>query len=228
MDDKTDLLGTLRRYVFLDATKANYDFQIKILKQAFTAIAFGARAASKGWQSSAGQWTNPALVEVVKDPQTRARFLADATVVQFIREQQTLDAHLLSQVQALKPDLLKKPILQTQAGRVSRSKVVAYLYQHEETKIMQVLKQTAMELGRVPIACVHDAVFFRDRLGLDRKEIIEHAMQQSSGNPYWRLSTSQLKRWERESLDEAGELAAHRERIAAEEAQAKGYISRFF
>ena len=111
MDDKTDLLGTLRRYVFLDATKANYDFQIKILKQAFTAIAFGARAASKGWQSSAGQWTNLALVEVVKDPQTRARFLADATVVQFIRAQQTLDAHLLSQVQALKPDLLKKPIL---------------------------------------------------------------------------------------------------------------------
>lgn len=227
LDDKTDLLGTLRRYVFLDATKTNYDFQIKILKQAFTAIAFGARAASKGWQSSAGQWTNPALVEVVKDPQTRARFLADATVVQFIREQQTLDAHLLSQVQALKPDLLKKPILQTQAGRVSRSKVVAYLYQHEETKVMQVLKQAAMELGRVPIACVHDAVFFRDRLGLDRKEIIENAMQQSSGNPYWRLSASQLKRWERESLDEARELAAHRARIAAEEAQAKGYISRF-
>ena len=228
LDDKTDLLGTLRRYVFLDATKTNYDFQIKILKQAFTAIAFGARAASKGWQSSAGQWTNPALVEVVKDPQTRARFLADATVVQFIREQQTLDAHLLSQVQALKPDLIKKPILQTQAGRVSRSKVVAYLYQHEETKIMQVLKQTAMELGRVPIACVHDAVFFRDRLGSDRKEIIEHAMQQSSGNPYWRLTASQLQRWERVSIDEAQELAAHRERIAAEEAQAKGYVSRVF
>ncbi|MDA9114877.1 hypothetical protein N9J40_01385 [Burkholderiaceae bacterium] len=39
LDDKTDLLGTLRRYVFLDATKTNYDFQIKILKQALTAIA---------------------------------------------------------------------------------------------------------------------------------------------------------------------------------------------
>ena len=75
----------------------------------------------------------------------------------------------MGQVSALRPDLLKRPILQTKTGRASRSKVVAFLYQHEESKVMAVLRATAVELGRPPIACVHDAVFFRQRLGLDRK-----------------------------------------------------------
>ena len=228
LDDKTDLFGVVRRYVFVDASVANYELQIKILKQAFTAIAFGARATTKGWQTGAGQWTNPALVEVIKDPDTRSRFLQDQSVIAFIREQQTLDSYLMGQVSALRPDLLKRPILQTKTGRASRSKVVAFLYQHEESKVMAVLRATAVELGRPPIACVHDAVFFRQRLGLDRKERIEYAMQQATGNPYWRLNPTELKRWERESLDEVRELAAHRARIAQEEEQAKGYKSRFF
>ncbi len=149
-------------------------------------------------------------------------------MIAFIREQQTLDSYLMGQVSALRPDLLKRPILQTKTGRASRSKVVAFLYQHEESKVMAVLRANAVELGRPPIACVHDAVFFRQRLGLDRKERIEYAMQQATGNPYWRLNPTELKRWERESLDEVRELAAHRARIAQEEEQAKGYKSRFF
>ena len=228
LDDKADLLSTIRRYVFLDAKSEDYAFQIKLLKQAFTAIAFGVRASGKGWQNSAGQWVNPALVEVIKDPLTRDRFLNDPAVINFIREQQTLDAFILSQVHALKPDILKKSMLKTKSGRISRSKVIAYLYQHEESKVMGVLREAALVLERAPIACVHDAVFFRSRLGVERIERIEHAMRQATGNPYWRLSASQLSRWERPSKDDESELAAHRARIAAEEARAVGYKRKYF
>lgn len=228
LNDKADLLSTIRRYVFLDAKPEEYAFQIKLLKQAFTAIAFGARASGKGWQNSAGQWLNPALVEVIKDPLTRDRFLNDTSVINFIREQQTLDAFILSQVHALKPDILKKSMLKTKSGRISRSKVIAYLYQHEESKVMGVLRAAALALERAPIACVHDAVFFRSRLGVERIERIEHAMRQATGNPYWRLSASQLFRWERPSKDDESELAAHRARIAAEEARAVGYKRKYF
>ena len=93
---------------------------------------------------------------------------------------------------------------------------------------MAVLRATAVELGRPRIACVHDAVFFRKRPGLDRKERIEYAMQQATGDPYWRLNPTEIKRWEREILDEVRELAAQRARIAQEAEQAKGYKSRFF
>ena len=63
---------------------------------------------------------------------------------------------------------------------------------------------------------------------MDRKETIEYAMQQATGNPYWRLNPTEIKRWEREILDEVRELAAQRARIAQEAEQAKGYKSRFF
>ena len=227
VEDKPDLLFTIRRYVFPDATEHNRDLHIRILKQAFTAIAFGARASTKGWQTGAGQWTNPALVEIIKNPQTRALFFNDPSVIRFIREQQILDAYLFTEVKAMRPDLLRKSFLQTKGGRVSRSKVIAYLYQHDESRVMSVLREEAGKLGRSPIACVHDAVFFRQRLGVDRKDRIEYAMQQATGNPYWKLNPTQLERWERASLDEALELAAHRARMAEEEKRAIGYRSKF-
>jgi hypothetical protein len=93
---------------------------------------------------------------------------------------------------------------------------------------MGVLRAAALALERAPIACVHDAVFFRSRLGVERIERIEHAMRQATGNPYWRLSASQLFRWERPSKDDESELAAHRARIAAEEARAVGYKRKYF
>ena len=127
----------------------------------------------------------------------------------------------------MRPDLLRKSFLQTKGGRVSRSKVIAYLYQHDESRVMSVLREEAGRLGRSPIACVHDAVFFRQRLGVDRKDRIEYAMQQATGNPYWKLNPTQLERWERASLDEALELAAHRARMAEEEKRAIGYRSKF-
>jgi len=227
VEDKPDLLFTIRRYVFPDATEHNRDLHIRILKQAFTAIAFGARASTKGWQTGAGQWTNPALVEIIKNPQTRALFFNDPSVTRFIREQQILDTYLFTEVKAMRPDLLRKSFLQTKGGRVSRSKVIAYLYQHDESRVMSALREEAGKLGRSPIACVHDAVFFRQRLGVDRKDRIEYAMQQATGNPYWKLNPTQLERWERESLDEASELAAHRARMAEEEKRATGYRSKF-
>jgi hypothetical protein len=42
------------------------------------------------------------------------------------------------------------------------------------------------------------------------------------------VGASQLFRWERPSKDEESELAAHRARIAAEEARAVGYKRKYF
>lgn len=229
LEDKTDFMNTVRYFTYTPTSPIlDKDYQAKRLKEAFTAISFGARLTSHGWQISPGNWLNPALVEIIKNPDDRKRFLANSTVRAFIKEQNMLDDYLYGQVKIQHPELLSMSVLQTHSGRSSKAKVLAYLYQHAETAVMDVVREVAHAKARTPIANVHDAIFFAHRLGLDLKCEIEYQMQERTGNPYWRLAPKELKRYESRLLDVKREEQAHRTRIAQEEAAAKGFmINRF-
>ena len=223
LEDKGDFMRTVRLYVFRDHSRDAADFQIKLLKQAFTAMSFGARLSTHGWQDNAGHWNNPALVDILKNQEERNRFFNDVTVRAFIREQNTLDNYLFDQFKSHHSDLLKLPCLQTPSGRVSKAKVLAYLYQHGETHVMDIVRATAAAHGRTPIANVHDAIFFKQRLGAELKAEIEWQMRAQTGNAYWHLTPKELRRYEARHLDAIAEEAAHRQRMAAEQARAVNY-----
>ena len=53
---------------------------------------------------------------------------------------------------------------------------------------MDVVRQSAANQGKIPLANVHDAIFFRKRLSGQLKFDIEQAMQYQTGNPYWKLA----------------------------------------
>ncbi len=223
LEDKGDFMRTVRLYVFRDHSREAADFQTKLLKQAFTAMSFGARLSTHGWQDNAGHWNNPALVDILKNPGDRNRFFNDVTVRAFIREQNTLDNYLFDQFKRHHPDLLKLPCLQTQSGRVSKAKVLAYLYQHGETHVMDIVRAAAVAHGRTPIANVHDAIFFKQRLGAELKAEIEWQMRAQTGNAYWHLTPKELHRYESRYMDVRAEESAHRQRIAAEHERAVNY-----
>ena len=225
LEDKADFTRTVRIYTFSNLDKSQAELQTKLLKQAFTAISFGARAHSRGWQNQAGQWTNPALVDILKNPEERDRFLNDSVVESFIKEQGALDDYLVELVQRSHPALLQQSLLLSPSGRPAKAKVVAYLYQHGETEVMDVMRRVAAEHDRVPLANVHDAIFFKRRLGVDLKWEIEHRMRQETGNPYWHLSVKEHGRYEPKSLDAAAYALAHQQWIAQEEAIAKAYFA---
>ena len=216
LEDKADFMATVRHFTFDESSPVPLDLQPKLLKRAFTAISFGARQATTGWQNDAGGWTNPALVDIIKNSADRARFLADPTVQAFIHEQALLDAHLYDLVKAQRRDLLSKPFLQTPSGRPSKSKILAYLYQHDESEVMNVVCTVAEKYGRVPIARVHDAIFFQRKLSVGLRHDIELTMQERTNNPYWRLSHQQLQRYEPRYLDLKQEEDAHKQRIHLE------------
>jgi hypothetical protein len=228
LEDKADFMGTVRYFTFGDKSPVHRDLQPKLLKQAFTAISFGARQNSTGWQNESGNWTNPALVDIIKNKEDRERFLADPTVQAYIKEQGILDAHLYELVKVQRRDLLSKNFLQTASGRPSKSKILAYLYQHDETEVMDIVCEIAIKHGREPIARVHDAIFFKQKLSVDLRHEIELTMQDRTNNPYWRLTPKQLARYEPRYLDQLIEEEAHKRRIAQEEAHALGYKSRFW
>ena len=168
------------------------------------------------------------MVDILRNAKDRERFLADVTVQAYIEEQGILDAHLYERVKAERRELLSKSYLQTASGRPSRSKVLAYLYQHDETEIMNVVCAVAAKYEREPIARVHDAIFFERKLSLDIRHEMELCMREHSNNPYWRLSHEQLHRYEPRNIDQQLDEAAHKLRIQQEEAFAAGYVSPFW
>jgi len=228
LEDKADFMGTVRYFTFGDSSPVPKDLQPKLLKQAFTAISFGARQNSTGWQNESGGWTNPALVDIIKNSADRERFLADPTVQAYINEQGILDAYLYELVKTQRRDLLSKSFLQTPSGRPSKSKILAYLYQHDETEVMDIVCEIAAQHGREPIARVHDAIFFKHKLNVDLRHEIELTMQDRTNNPYWRLTPKQLERYQSRYLDQLLDEAAHKQRIEQEEAHAVGYKSPFW
>jgi len=202
LEDKADFMATVKHFTFSSESTVPKDLQRKLLKTAFTAISFGARATGTGWKSETGEWSNPAIVDIFKNPEDRRRFLADDAVKAFIAEQTLLDEYLFEKVKQERQDLLRLPVLQTKSGRPSKAKVLAYLYQQSETVIMDVVRIVAAKYGRVPLANIHDAIVFRKKLSADLKHEIELEMQEFSGNPYWHLTPKQLERYTPSLLDE--------------------------
>ena len=88
---------------------------------------------------------------------------------------------------------------------------------------MDLICSVAAQHGHVPIARVHDAVFFRSRLGPDLKQELEFTLQDATQNKYWHLSPKQLKRYESVSIDAAQDELLHRH--ADEEKRAMDYFS---
>ena len=226
LEDKEDFMATVRHGVFLTDSRVPKDLQASLLKQAFTAISFGAKHNSKGWPNDSGGWTNSAIASIILNAEERERFLSDAVVVKFTDEQTSLDNYIFSLVKIQRRDLLRREILQTPSGLPSKSKILAYLYQHDETEIMDVVRATAAEHDRYAIANVHDAIFFKRRLGTELKHEIELRMQEYSANPYWRLRAKQIERYNPKRLDDEAEVAAHKQRILEEERRAKEFFGK--
>ena len=225
LEHKADFMATVSHYVFLESSPVPKDLRPKLLKRAFTAISFGARQTAKGWLDASGNWNNPALVDILQNSEDRTRFLSDVTVKQFIKEQNALDDYLYDLFKKFRSDLLLERYLQTESGRPSKAKVLAYLYQHGETQVMDIVRQAALAKGLAPIANVHDAIFFKRRLGAEFKSEIEWQMREQTGNPYWHLTPKQIERYTPRSLNAMRAEQEHRDRIAAEEARAKAYYA---
>jgi hypothetical protein len=132
-------------------------------------------------------------VNILKKKSCREKFFKFFMVQRFLDEQKILDDYMMNLMQSQFSEVLERPQLQTPSGRVSRPKVMALLYQLSETQAMDVLRAQARALGRTPLASVHDAVYFRQRLGLDNLEAIQSAMQTQTKNPHWRLGQTVLE-----------------------------------
>ncbi len=171
------------------------DFQDSLIKQAITAIGFGARANNNGWREANGEWVNPSLVTIIKNPDERERFLSCPIVQQFIWEQAQLDKYLADGMKEEMPDIYFSPLV-TPKLNPSKSRAVAYLYQHSETLAMNVARRVLNKYGISPIANIHDAFIVRYKLSVDVQHEIIGEMQAQMQNPYFSIKGSRLEGFE--------------------------------
>ena len=195
LEDKKGLMATLQYLVFSKHSEVPAALQPTLLKQAFTALSFGARKTSRAWMDQNGEWARPAMVEILRVKQERDLFLNDVSVVGFINEQGMLDNYLFNGIKQQRPDLLKLPYLQTHSGNPSKSKCVAFLYQHQETLVMNIVRDAVVAHGKTVLARIHDAIITKERLGPELQNAIEQLMRDETDNCYWRLGATKLKRY---------------------------------
>jgi hypothetical protein len=226
LEDKKKFREYIRSVTFGHNHHIADDLQMDLIKQALTALSFGARVYSHGWISQNGKEFNPAIVKIIKDEQARKRFINDALMKQFIEEQKKLDAYIYGVYTKQTPSLLTDKELQTSPNRPSKSKIMAYLYQHAETFVMNIVRNELKLLGVDVIANVHDAIFVRKKLSSYNRENIEWKMRDATGIEYWYLDFEELKAYKGISDEVRKEEAAHKKFIAEQEKLAKNYTSK--
>jgi hypothetical protein len=151
------------------------------VKQAITSLSFGAKMIEATWTSSNGVQKQTSIMDIFKFPDERRRFLKSALVVRFKWEQQNLDNYISKTFRKQYSDINSLEILQSQSGRRSQSKVIAWLYQHAETIMMDIVRDEIKKLGKTLLANVHDAVVIREQLSQSEMESIENVVRLRTG-----------------------------------------------
>lgn len=193
---------------------------VKIVKNAITAIGFGAETDLTGFFNE-----DMALVSIIKNPEDRARFLADPFIQHFQKEQdeiQELIVGYLAETGQL--DTIKTKIRDGSGKkRVKAEHVLAYMFQHYETEIMD--EVAAIAASQTPVvARIHDAFVVGEELKDEVKQQISEALARH--HSLLSLEAEKTGTWQavedRKAQDaEKARIAAHKAFIKQDERAAR-------
>lgn len=158
LEDKSGFLGTCLSEVFDASSSLTAEEQKKLIKTAITAIGFGARHNVEGYWAGS-RWEPAALADLFnKLPAEYARFRESVTIKTIAAEGDLVDKFILAECKRTQHEVLGREEVKNK-GRVSRSKLVAWLYQHIESLAMDAVAIEVERQGGVVKARVHDAIF---------------------------------------------------------------------
>jgi hypothetical protein len=181
---KKEFFDDLQNRVFDGSCDWSPNKQKDKIKEAITALSFGAKLAAVTWKNKHGKDKSSSLVDIFSDKSSkyedeRKRFMAATEVVEFKKQQSKLDKFIINKFVAKYPFLSSMKELKTKTGRRANSKVLAWLYQQAETKVMDIVRAELKKLN-VPVrANIHDAIVVDRQLTkaeLSRiEQVIHHA-----------------------------------------------------
>lgn len=160
------------------------------IKEAMTALGFGAKLSIGTWRSDTGEESQSSLFEVFdRDTVVLKRFVECSLVKTFNAEQRTLNKFIVAkfsgdaQWQAeMTAEQQRKKVKQFSAAQK-----IVWLYQHAETIMMDMVRAEVKNSGNTVLANVHDAVVVRNKISAKLLAKIELKVQVRTGVDYFRL-----------------------------------------
>ena len=211
---KKEFIESIRINVFPGTAKKEHEGQRKLIKSALTALSFGATLKVKGWRDASGARCYPAISSVFgTDTAAAALFIKNDFVTAFQKDHDAIDSYLFAEFRKEHPEDSKTPdFLKTERGRVSRSKVIAYLYQHYETAWMdEIRKFIAEKTKRKVLANIHDAIILDKKLSVDELSDLKQHIQTTQDNPFITLNRTVLDPFVTETKSEVAEEGCYRD-----------------
>lgn len=241
--DRHEIIDDVYNTVFRDYTLVNnrtnesFTFtkeqSIKLIKKALTSIAFGAKSTSTGYYyDSTGYLCSNALSEIIQHPELLKRFLANFHVNRFIEDSKLIDNAIFNEIKD-EPFIVKNEHLYTETKKLSKSKVIAFLYQQEESRVMKDVRSMIMNATQSKVICnVHDAIILDREISFDQLCEIEYQIRTKYNMPLWKLVVEKHDAYRYASaaekaamLEEEQRILEHKQLIRKLEAEAKGYTS---
>lgn len=160
LQDKTNIMHSLAGT--LDQLNTSYDHKLKLIKQAITAIGFGARSANSYYDAT-GELVSHGLASIIFDALSRKQFLAHPWIKEFIHEQDSIGLTITKAMLDIAPELRTNPAIVIN-GKLSRKRLLAWLYQRSESEMIQLIMN---EYAHAEILLwVHDGFCTRHAINL--------------------------------------------------------------
>lgn len=209
-----DRKAAIRRRLARDIFGSDSEKWVKVIKQAITAIGFGANDRVDGFINKNGKYQKTSMNTIIKSRDKLTHFLNDSWVKGFYSEQETMNDVVIDLLRPTQEEFWKQvPDLYTTNGCIKKNSVMAYLYQQAERTTLNGI----MELidPENVLLTVHDCIYTKNPVGL--KDIRGFLQEQGD---YYRIGEEYHSRW----YDKTEENL-HKARIQEEERIARGYRS---
>lgn len=188
LDHKSQIREELASVIYRHMPK--YPNPLKLVKEAMNAIGFGAKMHEGSWEDDNGKRYS-ALHYIIYNKTARIAFTKHNFVVNFLKEQDQL-GKIIYEYYSRNIDFIKKvkdiPNIYCNNGKLNKSKVLAYLYQHMETMVMDVIVKDI-----VPKFQIHDSFIVDKPLHTEKLKDIKFELSQLS--PYLTLSSETHIGW---------------------------------
>ena len=160
------------------------------IKEAMTALGFGAKLSMGSWRSDTGEESQSSLFEVFdRNAATLKRFVDCDLVKQFNAEQQTLNKFIVAKFSgdAAWQSEMTAEQQRKKVKQFSSAQKIVWLYQHAETIMMDTVRAELKKSGNTVLANVHDAVVVRKRIPAKLLAKIELKVQTETEVFYFKL-----------------------------------------
>ena len=150
------------------------------------------------WKAKDGEIKSSSLFQIFDENTTLLRRFIDCTVVrEYNNELTNLNKYI---VQKFSTDDVW--IAELEASRISKklkpykfNQKIAWLFQHAETLMMDIVRDELHKLGKTVLANVHDAIVVRERLTDTELQSIQKVVREATGVDYFALGETEYNRF---------------------------------